>query len=194
MKVFLEDNPTETIIVTFRYENDTDTRPYSSPKLFASTFQKEIQSFTGMLASNSTTMRSGIGSVRGRAVFLADPTLNLGNLTSDPIVFWGPGFVDEDHYQLTVYDQKWTYLTQNWNQAMADNTSNVAYASVVAMSNFDPLPGKEIDPIMFANWVQPKMRTFLAPVGQTRLGVVAMDFYAEDIVKTIIQTNKGVKL
>ena len=193
---FLKNHPSESIIMSIaeEYKPEGDTRNFSQ------TFEAYIQNTTNYwLLDNVIPF---IGSSRGKILLVRrffSPTtmgINATNWPDDQVFnttfrsFPSQFLLIEDVYKAKTVDEKFTLAIEHLITALYETNPNnyfLTYLSVAFHFEFE-FPYL-MDPLYFADKINPLVYQFLENFPLGRWGTVLMDFPTNDLINQIICSN-----
>lgn len=179
---FLQDNPSETIIMRIKEEHSAD-----SDKSFATIFNGYQSSYSNLFYT-STSIPT-MANARGKIVILDNASIGKG-------ISYGSQNNQDDYY-FSDKTKKWSPIVNQLNNAKNSSSNTVFYLNHISGTAFSSDAGDLISgffgavdsPKDFANYCLPKLGTYFDSSGNGRFGIIIMDFQTNDAVLQIIKTN-----
>jgi 1-phosphatidylinositol phosphodiesterase len=196
--VFLQNHPTETVILQIKEENS------SVGNAFASTLEQYIANYPSRWYTSSSIPK--LQDVRGKIVLVRRFGLDLNNQAigldvnawADDASFTAGNFIIEDNYQIKAitptqphgapiddFPLKETEISANIQKAISGSDPKLFYLTFTS----GVLLGVPSYPGTVANKINPWLRGYLS-TNFGRIGTILMDFTEEDLAKRVYVKNK----
>lgn len=186
---FLENHPSETIIMSVKEEHDASNTTRSFESTFDSYTQKNPSKWD--LGTNIPTLGEVRGKIRLLRRFSAGTAKGI-NATSwaDNTTFEinnpGAQLKVQDYYKVTNNDDKWNGISNLFNDAKNSNSNRLF---INFTSGYKPgIFGIPSIPTV-SNAINPKLKTFFQSNTKGSYGVMPIDFVNAELAELIVKTN-----
>lgn len=186
---FLENNPSETIIMSVKEEHDASNTTRSFESTFDSYIQKSPSKWD--LGTNIPTLGEVRGKIRLLRRFSAGTAKGI-NATSwaDNTTFEinnpGAQLKVQDYYKVTNNDDKWNGISNLFNEAKNSNSNRLF---INFTSGYKPgIFGIPSIPTV-SNAINPKLKTFFQSNTKGSYGIMPVDFVNAELAELIVKTN-----
>ncbi|MBK1898259.1 phosphatidylinositol-specific phospholipase C [Chryseobacterium sp. YIM B02567] len=186
---FLDNHPTETIIMSVKEEYNASNTTRTFEQTFDSYIQKNPSRWDlGVNISN-------LGSIRGKIKLLR--RFSAGTSKGIDATSWADNTTFEinnsaaslkvqDYYQVGNNDDKWSKISALYNEAKAD-TSGKLFINFT--SGYKPLIFGIPSIPTVSNNINPKLKTLFQSSPQGSYGIMPIDFISAELSELIIKTN-----
>lgn len=186
---FLQNNPSETIIMSVKEEYDASNTTRSFEQTFDSYVQKNPTKWD--LGANIPTLGSVRGKIKLLRRFSSGTTKGINaspwadNTTFD-INNSGVQLKVQDYYKVTNNDDKWNGIFNLLNEAKNDTNGKLF---VNFTSGYKPgIFGIPSIPTV-SNNINPRLKTFFQNNTQGSFGIMPIDFVNAELSELIVKTN-----
>ncbi|WPO91453.1 phosphatidylinositol-specific phospholipase C [Chryseobacterium sp. HR92] len=186
---FLQNNPSETIIMSVKEEYDASNTTRSFEQTFDSYVQKNPTKWD--LGANIPTLGSVRGKIKLLRRFSSGTTKGINaspwadNTTFD-INNSGVQLKVQDYYKVTNNDDKWNGISGLLNEAKNDTNGKLF---VNFTSGYKPgIFGIPSIPTV-SNNINPRLKTFFQNNTQGSFGIMPIDFVNAELSELIVKTN-----
>ncbi|WP_228720170.1 phosphatidylinositol-specific phospholipase C [Chryseobacterium panacisoli] len=186
---FLQNNPSETIIMSVKEEYDASNTTRTFEQTFDSYVQKNPSKWD--LGSNIPTLGAVRGKIKLLRRFSSGTTKGINaspwadNTTFD-INNSGVQLKVQDYYKVTNNDDKWNGIFSLLNEAKNDTNGKLF---VNFTSGYKPgIFGIPSIPTV-SNAINPKLKTFFQSNTQGSFGIMPIDFVNAELSELIVKTN-----
>ncbi|KAA2224882.1 phosphatidylinositol-specific phospholipase C [Chryseobacterium sediminis] len=186
---FLQNNPSETIIMSVKEEYDASNTTRSFEQTFDAYVQKNPSKWD--LGANIPTLGAVRGKIKLLRRFSSGTTKGINaspwadNTTFD-INNSGVQLKVQDYYKVTNNDDKWNGISSLLNEAKNDTTGKLF---VNFTSGYKPgIFGIPSIPTV-SNNINPRLKTFFQTNTQGSYGVMPIDFVNAELSELIVKTN-----
>lgn len=187
--IFLQNNPSETIIMSVKEEYDASNTTRSFEQTFDSYVQKNPSKWD--LGANIPTLGSVRGKIKLLRRFSSGTTKGINaspwadNTTFD-ISNSGVQLKVQDYYKVTNNDDKWNGISNLLNEAK-NNTNGKLFVNFT--SGYKPgIFGIPSIPTV-SNNINPRLKTFFQSNTHGSFGIMPIDFVNAELSQLIVNTN-----
>ncbi len=180
---FLEENPTETIIMSIKIDGDSSDK-------FIPLVDRTIEKNSDLWYIENRLPT--LGDVRGKIVLFnryspVEKGLYAFNFNSSPhTVIENPGYNIhiQDNYSVSENEIKWQNITDMYNESRANSDGENLYVNFTSGNNSTKENIAE-----FKDYINPLLEEYLFTAEKGCYGIVVMDYVTSELCDRVIQTN-----